>query len=87
MDFNRMIPLFTDIATEATMRPDALAAWLVSEHSFVEQVSTVNEAYRLTTDGMVVVIFTFGQALAEGRDVAAAAMSLPDLCDTDGGGK
>ncbi len=82
-----MIPLFTDSATEATMRPDALAAWLVSEHSFAEQVSTVNKAYRLTSNSMVVAIFTFGQALAEGRDMATAAMSLPGLCDTDGGGK
>ncbi len=70
-----------------TLAPGALAAWLMSEHSFVEQVPMASEAYRLATDGMVVTIFTYGLVLAEGRNMPAAAMLLSDLCGTDGGGK
>lgn len=70
-----------------TMRPSVLAAWLMSEHSFVEQVPMASEAYRLTMDGMVVTIFPYGLVLTEGRNMTAAAMLLSDLCDTDGGGK
>lgn len=68
-----------------TLAPGALAAWLMSEHSFVEQAPMANEAYRLTTNGMVVAIFTYDLVLAEGRSMAAAAMLLSDLCDAEGG--
>ncbi len=69
----------------ATLAPGALATWLMPTNGFTEQVPMANEAYRLTTDGMVVAIFTYGLVLAEGRNMAAAVLLLSDLCATDGG--
>ncbi len=69
-----------------TMRPGALAAWLMTEHSFVEQTPLGSEAYRLTTAGMVVAIFPYGLVLCEGRQPDAAALLLHDLSIEEGGG-
>lgn len=68
-----------------TMTPSALAAWLIAEHGFAEQMPTASEVYRLAADGMVIAIFRLGLVLAAGRNAAAAVLLLADLCDAEGG--
>jgi hypothetical protein len=69
-----------------TLAPGALATWLLIEHGFTEQIPMANEAYRLASGGMVISVFPSGLVLAEGRNAAAAAEILKELCDADGGG-
>ncbi len=63
-----------------TFSPNALARWLMDEHTFTEQLPLANELFRLHLDGMTITIFRLGLILCEGRNASAAVLLLSDLC-------